>query len=242
MPTKWYEGDVVDIKVLSPLVKAFTLQILNGESIDFVPGQFITFDLPIGEKRLHRWRSYSIVNAPDSKGILELCIVKAYKGLATTYLFEEVTIGTKLKFKGPEGSFILPNDYSETSFVMICTGTGIAPFMSMIRSMLHKKKYPKHLHIIFGARQVSDILYQNELNKLKEDHAWFHYDVALSKADHWHGYKGYVHQIYLDLYKNAADNTHFYICGWTKMIDEAVENLLIKMKINKDKIHYELYG
>jgi CDP-4-dehydro-6-deoxyglucose reductase len=242
MPTKWFEGNVIEIKALSPLVSLFTLQILNGESLDFVPGQFITFDLPIGEKRLHRWRSYSISNAPDNKGILELCIVKAFKGLASTYLFEEVSIGTILKFKGPDGTFILPTDYSESSFVMICTGTGIAPFMSMIRSMLQKKKYPKHLHIIFGARQECDILYQDELNNLKKVYSWFHYDVALSKSDHWQGYKGYVHQIYLDLYKNAPSDTHFYICGWTKMIDEAIENLLINMKKNKDKIHVELYG
>jgi NAD(P)H-flavin reductase len=68
-------------------------------SITAIPGQFITFDLPIGEKRLQRWKSYSIANF-ITDGKIELCVGKLEGGLGSTYLCETVQIGDTLKFKG----------------------------------------------------------------------------------------------------------------------------------------------
>ena len=63
MPITWYEGVVQKIAEEAPNVRRFWVEV--PEKIDFQAGQFVTMDLPIGDKRLQRWRSYSIANAPD---------------------------------------------------------------------------------------------------------------------------------------------------------------------------------
>ena len=121
-PAHWYTGLVVGIKELAPKVKSFELEIPEVVSFDFKAGQFITLDLPVGDKRLQRWRSYSISSAPAGTNKIELCIVHFDGGLGSTYFFDQVVVGTELKFKGPEGGFVLP-EVIDQDVVMICTGT-----------------------------------------------------------------------------------------------------------------------
>ncbi|MEJ7680423.1 MAG: FAD-binding oxidoreductase [Segetibacter sp.] len=64
----------------------FWIQIPEVESFDFIPGQFVTLDLPIHEKKNKRWRSYSIASAPDKTNVIELVIV-LLEGGAGYYLF-----------------------------------------------------------------------------------------------------------------------------------------------------------
>ena len=95
MSTRWYKGIITRIQPLTDITSQFTLKIESDEIFTFVPGQFVTFDLPIGEKRHQRWRSYSIANAPNNTNELEFCIVHSEGGLATQYLFEGITIDRK---------------------------------------------------------------------------------------------------------------------------------------------------
>ena len=98
MPTKWNECELISSKELTPQTRLFTFKLLGDEVFSFKAGQFITFDLPVHEKRLYRWKSYSLANAPDNTNHFELCIVKNEGGLGTTYLFDQIIIGDKLKF------------------------------------------------------------------------------------------------------------------------------------------------
>ena len=59
---KWIDATITDISNENERVKNFWLHPQMEASITAIPGQFITFDLPIGEKRLQRWKSYSIAN------------------------------------------------------------------------------------------------------------------------------------------------------------------------------------
>jgi len=211
------------------------------ESFDFKAGQFVTMDLPVHEKRLHRWRSYSIANAPDGSAVLEFCIVYLEGGLATRYLFEEAKVGTTLRFKGPDGTFTLP-DQLDKKLVMICTGTGVAPFRSMIWD-IHNRGLPfEGIDLIFGTRHEDGILYRSEFEAFQEKWPNFQYDIALSRARDWPGYKGYVHPIYMERYAEPSPDIQFYLCGWSNMIDDAVANLVVKMGYDKSQVRYELYG
>ena len=241
MAWKWYDSEIIKIEEMTSSVKKFFLQIKDIESFDFEAGQFVTLDLPISDKRLKRWRSYSIANAPDATNIIELCIVHLEGGLGSSYLFNEVDIGTNIRFKGPSGAFYLPETI-EQDLVMICTGTGVAPFRSMLNNILTQNKSHRKIHLIFGARKEEAILYRAEFEEIKAKHDFFQYDICLSRDENWNGYKGYIHQVYMEKYKEQVPNTKFYLCGWSQMIDEAVANLLLKKKIDKKDIIYELYG
>ena len=241
MPVTWYEGIVKKIETEAPEVRRFWVEAPGPETFDFKAGQFITLDLPIGDKRLQRWRSYSIANAPDDSNQIELCIVRSGKGPATAYLFDEVRTGSILRFKGPDGAFFLP-DTLDKDLVFICTGTGIAPFRSMIQDIYRRGKPHRNIHLIFGTRYENGILYRNELEELAREHSEFRFDVVLSRAENWPGFKGHVHQVYLNQYADIRPDVAFYLCGWSSMIDEAVANLMIKLGYERSQIHYELYG
>lgn len=242
MPTIWYDGLVTRIEQAAPNVRRFFLEVQGVDRFDFQAGQFITADLPIGEKRLQRWRSYSIANAPGGGRELELCIVRSGRGPGTAYLFDEVKPGSVLRFKGPDGAFVLPDDTADRDLVFICTGTGIVPFRSMLLDLERRGKPHRGLHLIFGTRTADSILYRDEFEALAARLPGFRYDVALSRQPDWPGYRGYVHQIYLEQYRVVRPDVAFYICGWSNMIDEAVANLLVKLGYDRSQIHYELYG
>jgi CDP-4-dehydro-6-deoxyglucose reductase len=238
---KWYDSKIIKIEDQSSTTKRFWVEVAGVDAIDFKAGQFVTMDLPIHEKRLKRWRSYSIANAPDGTNVLEFCIVLLEGGAATEYLFNEAKVGTPIRFKGPSGGFVLPEKI-ETDLVMICTGTGVAPFRSMIHDLINQGKKIKNIHLIFGTRYEEGILYREELEKLAAEHSSIQYSIALSREEDWAGHRGYVHPIYMEAYKAPRKDLDFYICGWSNMIDEAVENLILKLGYDKSQVHYELYG
>lgn len=241
MPTTWYDGFVKKTESIAPHVNHFWLEVPALQSFDFKSGQFVTMDLPIGDKRLQRWRSYSIASAPDGSNMLELCIVRAENGNATKYLFDEVQQGSALRFKGPDGGFVLPETIDK-DLVFICTGTGVAPFRSMLHDLRKSGKPHQKIHLIFGTRDENSILYRSEFEEFAQNMPSFRYDIALSRQTDWPGYQGYVHQIYMEHYKDVRPDVDFYLCGWSNMIDEAVANLLVKLGYDRSQIHYELYG
>jgi len=241
MAWKWYDSKVIKIEDQSPTTKRFWVEVEEVEVIDFKAGQFVTMDLPISDKRNKRWRSYSIANAPDGTNVLEFCVVLLEGGAGTTYLFNEVKLGSTIRFKGPSGTFVLPEKI-DSDLVLICTGTGVAPFRAMLWDIYNNKKPHQKLHLIFGTRHKEGLLYKDELEELTTKLNDFSYSVALSREPDWDGYKGYVHQIYMEDYKELNSNVHFYLCGWTNMIDEAVANLIVKLGYDKSQVHYELYG
>jgi ferredoxin-NADP reductase len=236
----WYEGKIIKIKQETPQTRRFWLKIERETPFEFRAGQFITMDLPISERRTKRWRSYSIASAPEGSNILEFCIVRLEQGAGTTYLFEEANIGTMIKFKGPDGGFYLPETI-EKDLVFICTGTGIAPFRSMLLDLAQASRGHQHLHLIFGTRTADGILYQQEMQKLQEINPKFKLDIALSREKTADTHNGYVHPIYQKAYEIVRPNVVFYLCGWSNMIDEAVANLM-NMGYDKSQIKFELYG
>src|SRR6478609_583923 len=120
----WRTGKVIRISNETHSTKRFWIQVPELESFDFIPGQFVTLDLPIHEKPAKRWRSYSIASWPDGTPVIELVIVLLEGGAGTKYLFEEVSVGSELTLRGPLGSFTLPAPLEKVIF-LICTGTGI---------------------------------------------------------------------------------------------------------------------
>ena len=239
---KWYEATVIKIENLTKTTKQFWLQIPSLEKIDFRAGQFMTFDLPIHEKRNRRWRSYSIASASNQSNILEFAIVKLEGGAGTKYLFEDIKIGSQIKLRGPLGVFTLPKTLDK-DICFICTGTGIAPFRAMLHEIRNKNLIHQRIDLIFGTRTLESMLFMDEMRELEKAWPNFHYHIALSREQsaHWKGTKGYVHQIYEKLYADQRD-AYFYICGWDDMINEAISRLEGMNYKKRQQIVYESYS
>ena len=237
----WHEATVFRTQNLSQDTRRFWLEVPGLEHFDFRPGQFVTLDLPIHEKRLKRWRSYSIASEPDGTNVLELCVVRLEGGSGSGYLFDEVRRGSTLRFKGPEGAFVLPPAL-DRPLVFICTGTGVAPFRSMLRHIQREELPHGPLHLIFGTRYSEGILFCEEFEKMERSLEGFRYSVALSRETVGGPHqKGYVHGIYEAEYRDLSAAPLFYLCGWQQMVDEAKQRLLA-MGVPERDIVVELYG
>jgi len=241
---KWKPAIIRRIEQRSPTVRSFWLELPDRERLDYRAGQFLTLDLPIGQTRRDGWRSYSIAAAADGTNQAELCIVRLPHGKGTGFLFDEATVGTEVLTKEPAGVFTLPAGPLTHDIVMICTGTGVAPFRAMLQERLTKESV--NFHLIFGCRTSADVLYLEEFAALAAAHPNFKYSVAMSRED---GAtvpgvelsRGYVHPVYETAYAEVRDDVKFYLCGWAVMVDEAKARLLA-MGYPVGQIVEELYG
>ncbi len=245
----WQIGIVLKIEQQTPSTRRFFIQCPEVEVFDFQPGQFVTLDLPIHEKPNRRLRSYSIASWPNGTNVFELCIVLLEDGAGTNYLFNEIKEGSEITLRGPVGVFTLPETMDKDLY-LICTGTGIAPFRSMLHYIkIHNIPY-KSIYILFGTRTKADILYFAELSALTQTMRDVHYVPTLSR-EKWDGANGYVHDMYENFVKekitidengeNVLPPADFYLCGWKNMIDEAKERIKA-LGYDRKSIHQELYG
>jgi CDP-4-dehydro-6-deoxyglucose reductase len=238
MSLQWQTGIVRKTEQATHNTRRYWIELPQSPVFSFKPGQFITLDLPIHDQRNKRWRSYSISSAPGNDNLIELVIVNVTGGTGSKYIFDHITEGSILLLRGPQGVFVLP-EILDKDIYFICTGTGIAPFRSMMQYIRNNQIPHKNLYLIFGTRTRADLLYADEMWQLEREIPGFSYRPTLSR-EVWDRDMGYVHPIYESLAKELNPSI-FMLCGWRAMIDEARERIL-KMGFDKKDIKTELYG
>lgn len=250
----WQKAVLKKVTDETAQTKRFFFEVPELEQFNFAPGQFVTFDLPIHEQKNKRWRSYSIASAPDGSNGFELVIVKLEGGMGTAWLWEHGVPGIEISFRGPQGKFVLPESIEEDIY-MICTGTGIAPFRSMINHVYNLQLPHQHIYLIFGTRKFGDALYMQEMKSLQQRMPAFEFYPTFSREsadNHLLLRTGYVHSVYQELILrnkklhairggNGLMPAKFYLCGWKNMIDDARQKIQA-IGYDKKDIHFELYG
>ena len=225
---------IVDMGVQQ--TRHFKLAFAPGVDFDFEAGQFINIMVPeTGEHKAIK-RPYSIASPPDWKGFLDLCWKRIEGGIATNYLWG-LKEGDNLQIQGPLGRFTVRQPLPKT-IVYVSTGTGIAPFRSMIYNLL-KKEAPCEIWNIFGNRFDEDILYKEEFEAWAKEHPNFHNVFTVSRPKTWKGENQYV-QFLLKKYIPDPRDKHVYICGLTNMINE-VQKTALEMGFAKEQIIFEKY-
>ena len=229
---KWIDAQISSIQLLTKNTRKFTIQF--NENFDFIPGQFIQIKLN------NIVRSYSIASFSLEKNKLELIIVKVEDGKLTPILFNDTVVGDKIQVRGPKGKFILPDDTQRDIF-FICTGTGLAPFKSILDHLNITQKFPRNLYLIFGTRTKHDLLFYEEISEIEQNQPHFNYIPVLSRQE-WDGSSGYVHKEYKEIINNSKPKDPlFYLCGWKNMVSEAKQNIL-DFGYNRKNIKLEVYG
>src|SRR5262249_39568268 len=150
-------------------------------------------------------------------GRFAFCLNRVQDGFMSNYLCD-MKEGAEISFQGPFGSFILRPPLRDTVF--IATGTGIAPFRSMLHWLLAgpSRHHQYRFWLLFGVRTEADIYYREEFDRLAAAHANFHFLPTLSRASQdWPGLRGYVQQHVPGIVGQRKD-MHAYICGLDKMV------------------------
>jgi len=185
-------------------------------------------------------RNYSVASWPDGTNKFELIITYLQGGAMSEYLFKEAKIGDEFIYRGPMGSFVLPEKIDRDIF-FISTGSGISPFRSMINYVAENGIKTKDIKLFFGTRTQEDICYWDEMKLLEQIVPNFEFIPVLSREE-WKGKTGYVHEHYLELIDNRKDKPLIYYCGWERMIREGRDHLDERgFKMLKD-IRVEIFG
>jgi ferredoxin--NADP+ reductase len=216
---------------------------------DFSPGQFAVLGLPPEAERLAHTngdeqelkagrlirRAYSIASSSVSKEYLEFYINLVHSGLLTPRLFalaagDRVWLGPKIT-----GTFTLDQAPEDANLVLIATGTGLAPYMSMLRTILPDVG-DRRLAALLGARHSWDLGYHAELVTMERLCENFHYIPTVSRPEEevvpWSGHVGYVNELWSSGvleetwgFRPSSADTRVFLCGNPKMIEDMLRLL-----------------
>jgi ferredoxin--NADP+ reductase len=228
---------------------------------EFKPGQYVALGLP-GEAARYPGampeaapqapdklikRAYSIGSSPTQREFLEFYIAVVPDGSLTARL-AALKEGDRL-FAQPKvtGTFTLEGLAPERNLVLVSTGTGLAPFMSMVRTEAVWTG-ARRITVVHGVRYPSDFAYADELSSYQQSGRGLVYLPIASRAgDEYQGRKGRIQRLFEDqvvIPDPAVDSV--FLCGNPAMIEDLERYLtergfVLHSKKTPGNLHVEKY-
>ncbi|PQZ92315.1 hybrid-cluster NAD(P)-dependent oxidoreductase [Arthrobacter sp. MYb227] len=141
-------------------VKTFAFEPVSGEGFGWLPGQYLTFTLPLPSGDVHR--CYSISSIPG-EGI-EITVKALVGGPGSGWLHGELEPGTVLEAHGPLGSF---TPETEAPYLLLAAGSGITPLMSIARHLLQSGQSVDAV-LLYSAHEPAEVIFHRELRSIPE--------------------------------------------------------------------------
>jgi ferredoxin--NADP+ reductase len=243
---RFYRARVLDrVDVSSDLWK---LRIDPGGPFEFVAGQYATLGVQTSEKLVER--AYSIVSSPY-EDFLEFYIELVPEGDLTPLLFR-LQPAAELKIrKIAKGRFTIDLASGHANHLLICTVTGIAPFISYLRTFHQDWKAGKtpgdhRFYLINSASRSWEFGYREEVERMAAEVPWLKYVPAISRPwedPAWTGEVGRAEDVirkYADQWRLSGADTTAYLCGHPQMI-ELGTGILKRRGFGKLAVKSEVY-
>lgn len=198
-------------------------------------------------------RAYSMANYPEEKGMVKFNIRIAtpppgtkgiMPGLMSSYVFN-LKPGDKVTVFGPFGEFFAKD--TDAEMVFVGGGAGMAPMRSHIFDQLKRLDSKRKISFWYGARSLRELFYQDEYDKLAEEHENFEWHVAMSDPlpeDNWTGPTGFIHNVLYENYLKdhpAPEDCEYYMCG-PPMMNAAVIKMLKDLGVEDENILLDDFG
>ncbi len=240
-----YNATLVARSDLTPDLAYFHVR-LDGDIVPFEPGQYMTTGVIADGKMLQR--PYSVSSAPSVSGTTGYeFFVRHVPVVRFTTALWRLEVGHRMRMIGPKGRFMLePND--SRTHLYVSTGTGIAPFLSMVRETMAQGR-PRRTVLINGCSFAPELGYRAELETWEKDPSYrLTYVPSVSRATDprnagWAGRTGRAEEVIAAVCKDyglKADKTVVYICGNPEMILN-VERVLMDRGFPEFHVKKELY-
>ncbi|MFB6177654.1 MAG: ferredoxin--NADP reductase [Halobaculum sp.] len=192
---------------------------------DFLAGQYV------GVRYEDAARAYSIASPPTSDRV-EICVRRVPDGKLSPRICGDLEVGDRVTLRGPHGDLVL-DESSSRDLVFLATGTGVAPFKSMIDYVFEEGLdtvggEQRDVWLFLGAAWADDLPYGDEFRERAARHDNFHFVPCLSRESiltDWQGETDYVQHALL---KHVDPSTV------TTAVDERVESLLTRSPVAAD--------
>jgi propane monooxygenase reductase component len=236
LPLRKGVAEVVANDPVTHDLRHLVLKLIEPEEIKFFPGQYLDLTIPGTDEH----RSFSMANVPGREGRFEF-VIKCYPdGLFSNLLATKLAVGDRLDVEGPFGTFTLRE--SRTSpLVFVGGGAGMAPVLGLLRSMA-ERGVDRQAVFYYGARQLRDLCFTEELRGLEQKLPNFRYVPALSEpdaADDWDGEVGLITDV-MARHESDLAGRDAYVCGPPPMVDAAMEKLA-SLGVREDSIFYDKF-
>jgi propane monooxygenase reductase subunit len=168
-------------------------------------------------------------------------VIRVYPdGRFSGFLDTELAVGDKLDVVGPFGVFTL-RDGRDSDLVFVGGGAGMAPILSVLRSLAERGSTRKATYY-YGARQQRDLCFEEELRALSEQLPHFTFVPALSEAgdeEGWDGEAGMITDV-VKRHETDLSDTDSYVCGPPPMVEAAME-VLTTLGAPEKHIYYDKF-
>ena len=233
------ELTVTDIIEETPSTKTLRLVSKDNYLPAFLAGQYIALFLEIGGIRTSR--PYSISSQPNQTGFYDITVRRVENGLVSNYLLDDVKRGDTLVSSGPAGNFYFNPLIHKKTMVCIAGGSGITPFMSMIREII-ECALDRTVYLFYGNKTTDDIIFDSEFGRLAERFDNIRYiPVVEEPSDGYGGACGFItRDLMKEVLADIADKS-FFICGPQGLYDFCLPQVE-DMGVPKRKIKQEMYG
>lgn len=242
----------VDRRVIEDAAQSicsFYLVPTDGQPLPtFLPGQFLTFRLDVGNEQIVRCYSLSDAPRPDYyrvsiKRVPAPAGSELPPGRSSNHFHDHVAVGDILQVRAPGGHFHI--DRSDSPVVLIGGGIGITPMLSMLNWCLAEQP-GREVWLFYGVRNSREPVMPAHFAALAAAHPNFHLRLCFSDplAEDQAG-RDYQHQGRVDVrllrMELPLKPYHFYICGPTPMMESLVTGLE-DWGVPEARIHFEAFG
>jgi propane monooxygenase reductase subunit len=228
-------AEVEAVEDLTHDIRRLVLRMRDPDRLTFHAGQYMDIAIP-GADGEHR--SFSMANTPGEPDRLEF-MIKLYEGGHFSGLLANghgIKVGDELTCTGPYGVFTL-RDSSPRRLVFIAGGAGMAPVMSLLRSMAEKGS-TRSAVFYYGARTEADLFALEELEQLCGSVPDLRFVPALSDAE-WDGETGLITDV-VDRMEDDLTEIDAYLCGPPPMVDAAIA-LLERRGCPEARIYFDKF-
>ena len=221
----------------------WSIRIAPEQKLPFQSGQYATLGVLQDGKVIER--PYSIVSSPAEDEV-EFFFELVPQGTMTP-LLHPLGPGAELLVRPAcKGLFTLDRKSGRKKHLLVSTVTGVAPYVSMARTLAAQPEDGFELYVLQGASRSWELAYPQELHELAGRHAWLKYVPTVSRPwddPQWSGERGRVDDVvrkYTSQYGLVPGDTTAYLCGHPVMI-ENVRGILQRAGFPKDAIKEEVY-
>ncbi|HXH01844.1 MAG TPA: hybrid-cluster NAD(P)-dependent oxidoreductase [Candidatus Competibacteraceae bacterium] len=196
----------------------------SGRWFDYLPGQFITLELPLGGQTVHR--TYTLSSSPSRPLCLSITTKAGGEGSITRWLHRNLKVGDKIRAYGPAGLFSFVHNPAD-KYLFLAGGVGITPLMSMTRYLFDTGI---HTDVTFVqcAQTPSDLLFRRELEHIGARLPEFKVAYVCEKPDEygvWTGYTGRISPLLLEVICPDYFQREIFCCGPAPFM-QAVRDIL----------------
>jgi ferredoxin-NADP reductase len=218
--------------------KTFRFLVPRERSFQAKPGQFLTFHWVVEGKQV--LRSYTISSSPTHHNYVEITSKRIKDGCISNFLHDQAKLGLTVEATGPHGKFYL-DEMVHQRIVLIAAGSGVTPMISMLR-YIDDLRPPIIITLLYCVRTHKDIIFEAELERLRNSVPNFNYGVSLSQPDdNWRGQRGHLTREFIFEHVIDLDTPTFFLCG-PKGFMENARQILTSAGVDESRITQESFG